>query len=232
MTNKSTSLAQAHQQIVDAGRARWGEVEKNVHLDGLSAMEIEWMQTAWIDGFDSGMNAYIYTDLERGENRIEAAFESELLSHDYSPFEFIAEQINDLDETFSEGLTDLGWTLRSEGVTAGIETAVLRERLARRAANRLVEDYPDAFLWDEPASPGRITCYAHRGQHCEADSEYFDRCTVPARLSHHKVQGLKRELERMGYVLRIVKRRPTDSPPLGPNETRVTFRNPILKVDL
>ncbi len=55
---------------------------------------------------------------------------------------------------------------------------------------------------------GNITCYAHVGQHCQADYYYFIEKTVPALETEYI--DLKIELESIGYNLRIIKRRNYD----------------------
>lgn len=41
---------------------------------------------------------------------------------------------------------------------------------------------PVLFIPREPANPGRIVCYAHIGQHSEADFGYYYRMTKPDKL--------------------------------------------------
>ena len=40
---------------------------------------------------------------------------------------------------------------------------------------------PILFLPDDPVNPGRIGCYAHLGQHSEADLGYYYENTMPDR---------------------------------------------------
>jgi len=48
-----------------------------------------------------------------------------------------------------------------------------------------------------------LTCYAHLGQHSSAHIEWVNECTIPANESEYI--GLKRELESIGYNLKICK---------------------------
>ena len=61
-----------------------------------------------------------------------------------------------------------------------------------------------AFFPGMPAKPGRVFCYAHNGQHDEAGYEFYamncKNCT------EEQYAPLKRELESIGYRLRVVKR--------------------------
>lgn len=92
----------------------------------------------------------------------------------------------------------------------------------------LTAPVPDAFLWDVPAAAGRVVIYARAGQHSEGDIDYYHNDTVPAKLSDPEVQALKRELEDIGYVLHVVRKRPSGGTPasFGPNDVRVSFRYP------
>lgn len=53
---------------------------------------------------------------------------------------------------------------------------------------------------------GNITCYAHIGQHNGACWDYFLFNTIPAKEKEEYI-NLYRELESIGYNLKIVKRR-------------------------
>lgn len=56
--------------------------------------------------------------------------------------------------------------------------------------------------------PGTCASYAHVGQHGTADYSACIRATKPAELEAEDVQALRRELERIGYRLRVLKRSP------------------------
>lgn len=55
-----------------------------------------------------------------------------------------------------------------------------------------------------PGSPGYCSSYEHLGQHGSADYYYVLSRTTPAKPSEYA--PLKRELESIGYTLRVVKR--------------------------
>ena len=57
-----------------------------------------------------------------------------------------------------------------------------------------------------PANPGFWVCYAHVGQHGECSREWY-RTTRPAREPEYA--PLKRELEQIGYRLKVMKRSPS-----------------------
>jgi hypothetical protein len=61
-----------------------------------------------------------------------------------------------------------------------------------------------AFFPDQREHGGMIGSYEHIGQHSAA--AYPHSGTVPASETDSDVQALKRELERIGYRLRVVKR--------------------------
>lgn len=63
-----------------------------------------------------------------------------------------------------------------------------------------------AILPDVPANPGRVTCYAHVGQHGEADRAWVREKTRPATPAEY--EALHRELSRIyaPETLRIVAR--------------------------
>lgn len=63
-----------------------------------------------------------------------------------------------------------------------------------------------AFLLDVPSNYGRVVCYAHVGQHSEADINYARWCK-PARPEQYK--ALQEELESLGYVLTIRRKFPS-----------------------
>lgn len=52
---------------------------------------------------------------------------------------------------------------------------------------------------------GNVSCYAHLGQHSGADYQYILDQTSPALPAEYA--DLKAELERIGYVLKVIKRR-------------------------
>ena len=89
-----------------------------------------------------------------------------------------------------------------------------RTRMKQRAKKTVVKDRVlfrvirgevEAFLPDVPANRGNIVCYAHIGQHSEASLDYY-RLGRPAKPREYA--ELKRELERIGYKLQVVKRLP------------------------
>lgn len=55
-----------------------------------------------------------------------------------------------------------------------------------------------------PGSPRMMTCYAHIGQHGSCSPEWLRNDTVPA--TPEEYAPLKRELESIGYMLRVVHR--------------------------
>jgi hypothetical protein len=93
--------------------------------------------------------------------------------------------------------------------------------LTRRAADEKVEDDPEVVVFRWPlreshpqvyalfpnieGSPGQCTCYQHVGQHASAD---YAGCITKSRpATPAEYAGLKRELESIGYTLRIRTRR-------------------------
>ena len=79
-------------------------------------------QDAYNKGYDCGFQAAIYTDYdsEMDESLESAAYDSELNARDFSPWEFIAHEINDNTEERSEQL----WEWYDKGVTAGIKAGI------------------------------------------------------------------------------------------------------------
>lgn len=95
-------------------------------------------QQAYNDGYNNGYSAGKYTDVgaddkkqagcECGEKQIcrecvtAAAYESEVNARQYSPFEFIAHDMNE-----DEKRSDMLWERYDRGVAAGIKYALTRK---------------------------------------------------------------------------------------------------------
>ena len=62
----------------------------------------------------------------------------------------------------------------------------------------------EAFIVDASANPGHVMCYAHVGQHGEASLGYYRYRTRPA--TPEEYRGLQRELNRIGYIVRPMRR--------------------------
>jgi hypothetical protein len=63
----------------------------------------------------------------------------------------------------------------------------------------------EAFLPDADVNPGHVMCYAHIGQHSEADFGYYQ-ITQPADENTPEAQALIAELKSIGYNVRLTKR--------------------------
>lgn len=61
-----------------------------------------------------------------------------------------------------------------------------------------------AVFPEDTTLSGKIACYAHAGQHFNCSYEWYLKKTKPA--SQDQYEGLKKELEQIGYVLQIRKR--------------------------
>lgn len=61
------------------------------------------------------------------------------------------------------------------------------------------------FPYEVETYKGDILLYAHVGQHSHADYNHCINTSIPAK--EHEFAPLKRELEEIGYILRIVKKR-------------------------
>lgn len=57
---------------------------------------------------------------------------------------------------------------------------------------------PVLFFPEHGANHGRIECYAHEGQHCEADTRYMAALRNPTDADSVKVAALVREYEGIG----------------------------------
>jgi hypothetical protein len=80
------------------------------------------------------------------------------------------------------------------------ETTDVIFKLERGTCDQVVAFFPGlpgTGRWD-------CTCYAHVGQHSSADLGYLTTCRPAAPTSY---ADLKRELESLGYNLKVVKRR-------------------------
>jgi hypothetical protein len=75
---------------------------------------------AYQEGFDRGYEAATYCEVEDGdEDKESAAFEAEENARQYSPFEFLAHDINETGDR-ADGL----WEAYDKGVAAGIKAAL------------------------------------------------------------------------------------------------------------
>lgn len=61
------------------------------------------------------------------------------------------------------------------------------------------------FPYEINDNSGNVVCYAHLGQHSGASWAYFLENTVPAKEIDY--MPLKRELESLGYNLKVIKKR-------------------------
>lgn len=77
---------------------------------------------------------------------------------------------------------------------------VFRRYKAKNYAHEILALFPD-----ESSRPGICMSYQHTGQHSEADYAGCIRDTVPA--TPKEYAPLKRELEQIGYRVKIAKRR-------------------------
>lgn len=71
------------------------------------------------------------------------------------------------------------------------------------------KDAPLLFFPEYPANPGRIVCYAHAGQHGEADMGYYCWLKNPRTLEQKRAaHELFREYQRNNpeYTMRIINR--------------------------
>jgi len=63
-------------------------------------------------------------DIDEVEDKFrEYASEGECNSRQYSPFEFFAKELNDLDSEYEEGCSEEAWEAYDEGVSEGIDKA-------------------------------------------------------------------------------------------------------------
>lgn len=63
-------------------------------------------------------------DIDDVEDKFrEYASEGESGSREYTPFEFFAKELNDLDSEYEEGCSEDAWTAYDEGVSEGIDKA-------------------------------------------------------------------------------------------------------------
>jgi hypothetical protein len=63
-----------------------------------------------------------------------------------------------------------------------------------------------ACLLDAPANPSRVVVYAHIGQHSEGDIDYCANCK---RATIDEYMPLFKELESIGYNLKVVRKFPS-----------------------
>lgn len=64
-----------------------------------------------------------------------------------------------------------------------------------------------AFIIDAPVNFGNIGSYQHIGQHSEASIDYFHKCKPAAPAQY---EGVKKEMESLGYNISIRHRLPVD----------------------
>lgn len=82
---------------------------------------------AYAHGYDRGIEAATYCEVAEGEDFESAAFDSEMNSRDFSPFEFFAHDVNETGDR-SEGC----WEAYDNGVAAGIRAAIRKARKASK----------------------------------------------------------------------------------------------------